>query len=100
MCAGGGGGKVSEDFFLCPYRNNPRFPAPPQEIPWEFPSLSLSQTGRNFRPRLMKKYHTEPGKKFRSEEGVDPGSELQNYDDSLRKFNVLLQCIVASRIPA
>jgi hypothetical protein len=41
-------GKVSEDFFLCPYRKIPGFPAPIHEIPWEFPPLSLSQTGRDF----------------------------------------------------
>jgi hypothetical protein len=78
-----GRGEGLRGFLPVPYRNIPGFLAPIQEIfPWEFPSLSLSQTGKDFRPRLMKKYHMEFGKKLRSEEGVDPGgTELQNYDD-------------------
>jgi hypothetical protein len=38
------------------------------------------------------KYIYNLGKLFRSEQGVNPGSEPQNYDDNLRKQKFLLQC--------
>jgi hypothetical protein len=63
--------KGSEGISSCPFcRNFLDFVAPLSEILWEFLSMSLLQTRRDFHPRLMKKHQLEPKKSSIQSEGL------------------------------
>jgi hypothetical protein len=88
----GGGGGVPADFFLRQARKFPIFPVDILEISWKFRNCPFSRPEENSALGLCKVAIQSLVKLFRSKQGVIPGSEPQNYDDSLRKQKFLLQC--------